>query len=134
MTQPTPLRPSPLAGAKAARRLFVRDLMIDASIGIHSHEQNGDQRVRVNIELDVRDETPVNDSIANVISYDDIVAGIKAIVAGGHINLVETLADRIGDFCMADRRVARARIRVEKLDAIREAQSVGVEIERVTSD
>ncbi len=134
MTQPTPLRLSPLAGAKAARRLFVHDLMIDASIGIHGYEQDGDQRVRINIEFDVRDEAPVNDSIANVISYDDIVAGIKAIVAQGHINLVETLADRIGDFCMADRRVVRARIRVEKLDAIREARSVGVEIERVTSD
>jgi len=134
MTQPTPFRPSPRLDARPARRLFIRDLMIDASIGIHRHERQGDQRVRINIDLSVRDETPVNDSIANVISYDDIVAGIKAIVAEGHINLVETLAERIGDFCMADRRVTAARVRVEKLDAIAEAQSVGVEIERVTSE
>ncbi|MCH9020042.1 MAG: dihydroneopterin aldolase, partial [Proteobacteria bacterium] len=81
-------------------------------------------------ELAVRDDGPIDDKIANVVSYDDIVAGVKAIVARGHVNLVETLAERIGDFCMADARVAAVRVRVEKLDAIREAASVGVEIER----
>ena len=132
MNRPTPLHtvPSPNAGT-AARTLFIRDLMLDCSIGIHSHEQDANQPVRVNIELTVRDDRPVDDKIANVISYDDIVGGIKAIVAGEHINLVETLADRIGDFCMSDPRALAARVRVEKLDAISEAASVGVEIEHL---
>lgn len=134
MTEPTPLRPIPLADAGGAvRRLFVRDLMVECSIGIHSHEHHGAQRVRVNVDLSVRDDRPVADRIANVISYDHIVGGVEAIVSAGHINLVETLADLIGDFCMSDRRVVSARIRVEKLDAISSAGSVGVEIERLTS-
>lgn len=132
MNRPTPLHTVPLPNAgTAARTLFIRDLMLDCSIGIHSHEQDANQPVRVNIELTVRDDRPVDDKIANVISYDDIVGGIKAIVAGEHINLVETLADRIGDFCMSDPRALAARVRVEKLDAIGEAASVGVEIERL---
>ena len=57
-------------------------------------------------------------------------AGIKAIIDAGHINLVETLAERIGDFCVADPRVLSARVRVEKLEAVAEAASAGVEIER----
>ena len=131
MTRPTPLRSAPFPGTDAAARtLFIRDLMLDCSIGIHSHERDADQRVRVNIEITVRDDRPVDDQIANVISYDDIVGGIKAIVGGGHINLVESLAERIGDFCMSDPRAIAARVRVEKLDAIAEAASVGVEIER----
>ncbi len=131
MTRPTPLRSAPFLGTDAAARtLFIRDLMLDCSIGIHSHERDADQRVRVNIEITVRDDRPVDDQIANVISYDDIVGGIKAIVVGGHINLVESLAERIGDFCMSDPRAIAARVRVEKLDAIAEAASVGVEIER----
>ncbi|MFQ5785254.1 MAG: dihydroneopterin aldolase [Alphaproteobacteria bacterium] len=131
MNQPTPLRPVPVSetGA-AARRLFVRDLMLDCMIGIHRHERDADQRVRVNIDLTVRDAKPVDDRIANVISYDDIVAGVKRIVDAGHINLVETLADRIADFCLSDSRVIATRVRVEKLDAIADAASVGVEIER----
>ena len=131
MSQATPLRPAPLTdGGARARTMFIHDLTLDCRIGVHRHEQDVGQRVRINIELAVRDGGPIDDKIANVVSYDDIVAGVKAIVARGHVNLVETLAERIGDFCMADARVAAVRVRVEKLDAIREAASVGVEIER----
>ena len=131
MPQPTPLRPSPAANdGQPARRMFIRDLVVGCWIGIHHHERDANQRVRINIDLTVRDLVPVEDSIVNVIDYDDIVAGIEAIVDSGHINLVETLADLIGDFCMADPRVTSARIKVEKLDAISQAASVGIEIER----
>ena len=49
----------------------------------------------------------------------------------GHVNLVETLAERIAEACLADLRVDAARGRVEKLAAIPEAASVGIEIERI---
>ena len=131
MPQPTPLRPMPLVDdGKPARRMFIHDLTLDCWIGIHHHERDAKQRVRINIDLTVRDLVPVEDSIANVIDYDHLIAGIEAIVESGHINLVETLADLIGDFCMADQRVTRARIKVEKLDALAQAASAGIEIER----
>lgn len=131
MTEPTPLRPLPtIDDGRPARRMFIHDLMLKCWIGIHHHEQGSDQRVRINIDLSVHDLTPVDDSIANVIDYDDIIAGVEAIVQSGHINLVETLADLIGDFCMADPRVSYAKIKVEKLDAIAQAGSAGIEIER----
>ena len=115
------------------RRIFVRDLMLEGRIGIHRHEQDATQRLRINVDLTLADAGPLDEKIANTVSYDDIVAGVKAIVDAGHVKLVETLADRIGDFCMADRRVAAARVRVEKLDAIADATSVGVEIERLNT-
>lgn len=131
MPQPTPLRPMPLVDdGKPARRMFIHDLTLDCWIGIHHHERDAKQRVRINIDLTVRDLVPVEDSIANVIDYDHLIAGIEAIVESGHINLVETLADLIGDFCMADRRVTKALIEVEKLDALAQAASAGVVIER----
>ncbi len=134
MPQPTPLRPMPLVDdGKPARRMFIHDLTLECWIGIHHHERDAKQRVRINIDLTVRDLAPVEDSIANVIDYDDIIAGVEAIVNSGHINLVETLADLIADFCMADPRVTRARIKVEKLDALAQAASAGIEIERQAS-
>ncbi|MFP6729993.1 MAG: dihydroneopterin aldolase [Alphaproteobacteria bacterium] len=134
MPQPTPLRPIPSANnGQPARRMFIHDLILDCWIGIHKHERDADQRVRINIDLTVRDLAPVEDSIANVIDYDDLIAGIEAIVNSGHINLVETLADLIGDFCMADSRVTNAKIRVEKLEAFTQAASTGIEIERIAS-
>ena len=113
------------------RLVRVRDLVLPASIGIYDHEKQAPQRVCFNVELKVRENGgPVGDDIANVLSYEDIVDGIKAIVADGHINLVETLAERVAELCLADPRVGSARVGVDKLDIVPEAASVGVEIER----
>jgi dihydroneopterin aldolase len=118
-------------GAARLRLVRVRDLVLPVSIGIYDHEKQAPQRVCINVELKVREgDGPVGDDIANVLSYEHIVNGIKAIVADGHINLVETLAERIAELCLADARVAQARIGVDKLDIVPEAASVGVEIER----
>ncbi|MBI3451624.1 MAG: dihydroneopterin aldolase, partial [Rhodospirillales bacterium] len=73
---------------------------------------------------------PFADKIANVVDYDAIVAGVRRIIAVGHVKLVETLAERIAAFCLEEPRVRLARVRVEKLDVYADAASVGVEIER----
>jgi dihydroneopterin aldolase len=133
MIRATPLGPVALSDTRPkVRAMFIRDLVIECSIGIHRHERGAPQRVRIDIDLTVRDDAPVDDNITNVISYDDIVEGVKSVAAAGHINLVETLADRIGDFCMTDRRVTRARVRVEKQGAVADVAGVGIEIERVS--
>ena len=121
-----PFTPAARNSDKAGRlRLVrVRDLVLPVSIGIYEHEKQAPQRVCINVELKVREgDGPIGDDIANVLSYEDIVNGIKAIVAGGHINLVETLAESIAGFCLADPRVALARIGVDKLDIVPEAAS-----------
>ena len=59
---------------------------------------------------------------------------MKEILAEGHINLVETLAEKVAGLCLSDPRVSGARVGVEKLHAISEAESVGVEIERVRAN
>ena len=119
------------APARRTRRVFVRDLVLSCLIGIHRHEQDGRQRVRINLDLEVAEgEGPIRDRLADVVCYEELVAGIRAIVGAGHINLVETLAERIAQHCLADRRVRSARVRVEKLDVFADAAAVGVEIER----
>ena len=69
-----------------------------------------------------------HDQIAEVPSYDDILKGIRAIVSEGHINLVETLAERIASHCLNDKRIVQVRVRIEKLE--RGPDAVGVEIVR----
>jgi len=68
----------------------------------------------------VADEPDISDdALSGVLNYAPIVAGIKAIAAAGHINLVETLAERIIDFCFAERRVAATRNRRREARCLR---------------
>lgn len=119
------------AAAKRRRRVFVRDLVLDSQIGVHGHEKGRAQPVRINVDLTVDEPAgPQPDAIEAVVCYETVVSAIRDILGAGHVNLVETLAERIAEACLTDARVATARIRVEKLAPIPDAASVGVEIER----
>ncbi len=125
-----PLISHHVASAKArVRHVFVRDLECQALIGIHPQEKINAQRIVVNIDLSVQ-EGSGDDDISHVVSYEIIVKKVEAIIASGHINLVETLCEKIAEACLKDARVLAARVRVEKPDIIPNARSVGVEIER----
>jgi len=121
--------------SRSIRHVFIRDLVLACSIGIHGHEKSTDQPVRINLDLAV-DESgkPIDDNIKNVICYEQLAKGVGDIIGRGHVNLVETLAEDIAAMCLNDRRVLSARVRVEKLDILEDAISVGVEIERINSE
>jgi len=115
-------------------RVRVRNLLVPCSIGIHDHERRRTQRVRINVELDVADPGPfASEEFGQVLNYETIVSGVRAIADAGHIELVETLAERIAVMCLADPRSVSVTVGVEKLDAYSEAESVGVSIVRERS-
>lgn len=119
--------------ARSIRHVFIHALELEADIGIHGHEIGALQPVRISVDLGVADETAGDDCIESVVDYEVIGNRIRALVAAGHVNLAETLAERIAAVCLSDRRVKSARVRVEKLTAMKNADAVGVEIERVRS-
>jgi dihydroneopterin aldolase len=102
-------------GMTKLRHVFIRDLELLAHIGIHGHEQTKHQPVRINVDLAVEDAQELEDRLDRVVDYESITLRIRAIVARGHINLAETLAETIASACLEDGRVKCARIRVEKL-------------------
>jgi dihydroneopterin aldolase len=111
-------------------KVIVRDLILDCRIGIFGMEQGVTQRVRFSVELEVYPRAaPLDENIANVVSYDFIIGGIKALAGDGHTLLVETLAERIAEHCLSDRRAAAVRVLVEKLDRVPGA-ALGAEIYR----
>jgi dihydroneopterin aldolase len=109
--------------------VLVRDLELLARIGVHGHEQGKPQPVRINIWL-TGEIVSTTDSLSDAIDYEAVAEKIRGIIATGHINLAETLAERIAAACFEDRRVTHARVRVEKLHALPGAAAAGVEIER----
>ena len=118
------------SAAARLRHVFVRDLEMQAVIGIYDHEKVTPQRLIINIDLSVREAEGMADEISHVVSYEIIVKKVEQIISEGHVNLVETLCEKIAQSCLRDSRVVAARVRVEKPDIIPHARSVGVEIER----
>lgn len=117
--------------AGAIRQVFVHDYETIAQIGVWDHEKERTQKIRINVDLSVCEKANHHqDQLENVLCYFEIVKGIEAIIAAGHINLVETLAENIASLCLADKSVMKAMVRVEKLEAVEKAASVGVAVER----
>jgi dihydroneopterin aldolase len=115
----------------AYRRVFVRDLEIVASVGVFEREKRYEQRIVVSADLYVRDEYDgVSDRVADVVDYGKVVEAISRLAQSEHVNLLETLAERIAAQCLADHRVDHVRVRIEKPDVLESCQSVGIEIER----
>jgi len=110
-------------------RIFVRNFVLPIAIGVYDEEQGITQEVGFSIEAEVAaGVSPKGDDLNEVPSYDELTGAVKAVVAAGHINLVETLAARIAERCLADKRIVSVRVRVEKLE--RGPDAVGVEIVR----
>ncbi len=130
MSKVEKVTPLPATATARSMKVFIRDLVLTCKIGIHQHERLAQQRVRINLEVTCLEHPAINDDVDNIVCYAEIMTGIRHVVSDQHINLVETLADRIAAMCLEDRRVTAAKVRVEKLDVFKEAESVGVEIER----
>jgi 7,8-dihydroneopterin aldolase/epimerase/oxygenase len=126
------------SAARALRHVFIRDLTLLASIGVHPHEHATPQRIRINIDLGVEDDgarafsraAVGRDELSRVVDYEVVTGLVRGVVASGHVMLVETLAERIAEACLSDPKIQLTRVRVEKLDVFADAASVGVEIER----
>ena len=123
------LSPYPRPEQPVLDKVRVMDLVLPARIGVWSEEQGVTQRVRFSVELSVYPTPRLGDELENVISYDFIIDGIKSILDEGHVLLVETLAERVAEHCLSDRRAAAVRVVVEKLDRVPGA-SLGCEIVR----
>ncbi len=119
--------------AARIRRVFVRDLEIVASVGVFEVEHRYEQRVMISVELSVDDTYDgVSEKLADVLDYGALVDGIERLTQSGHFKLIETLAERIAELCLADTRVLSVKVRIEKPDILPSCRAVGIEIERHT--
>lgn len=113
--------------ALAASKVFVTGLKVQAQIGVYRHEIGRVQPLIVDVELDV--PTSGSDRLAETVNYETILQAAQQLAGEGHIDLVETFAHRLAARCLADPRVTRARVRIEKPLALApDAVGAGVEI------
>ena len=112
-------------------KILINELTLDAFIGIHDFEKKKKQKIAISLSLDVDDNiSGIEHKIENFVSYEHIVNDIKSILKEGHIDLLETLGEKIVELCFKDKRVLTIKLKLEKLEVFKDASSVGIEIFR----
>lgn len=111
--------------------MFVRSLTVSAILGIHPEEREQPQPVRISFAMATDASTPArSDDIAQAVDYAAAASRVAALTVAGRFNLVETLAEHIAQLLLTEFPVQRVRVEVEKPEALADADSVGVTIER----
>ena len=112
------------------RRIFVREVVLNARIGIQPAELAAPQRLVLSVDLFVplALSTPKHDRIHEVVDYDFVRTSIRDRVAAGHINLQETLVDDIARTLLAHPAVRAVRVASEKPDVYEDVEAVGIEV------
>ena len=122
---------SPLAHElRNCRRLFLRNYVVNAHIGVHDFEQGRAQRLLINVDLFVplENSTPKADLLSEVVDYDFIRHTVSQRIARGHIGLQETLVDELLAQLLLHPLVRAARVSTEKPDVYPDCDAVGVEV------
>jgi dihydroneopterin aldolase len=83
--------------------------------GVFEHEraEGQDFLVDVVLYLDTR-PAALSDDIADTVNYADVARSVTSIVGGEPVNLIETLAARIAEACLADAKVETVEVTVHK--------------------
>jgi dihydroneopterin aldolase len=111
--------------------IVIRDLRVEALVGIHRRERHVPQTVSIDLEIGVPGAAVfASDKVADTIDYEQVALRIRALAAAGHFRLVETLADRIATLLVNELRAPWARVSVAKVGILANAKYVGVTIER----
>ncbi len=109
--------------------IVLDDLTVAMRLGIHPHEVEP-QRVRLSVRMTVAyPQPPSADAIDEVLDYDFVREGIRALADGPGFALQETLVEAVAALCLADARVREVRVRSTKLDVYPDAR-VGCEVVR----
>ena len=114
---------------KYTRKVIIKNYIINIFIGLHDFEKKKKQRVRFNLEI-ISDENikPNSINLKSIVNYEDIINKITYITNKKHFELLQDLAEEIFDIIFNYKIVKKIKIKIEKLDIIRNTESVGVEI------
>ena len=117
------------------RTVFIKDFIIQEIIGIHEHEKTKKQKIKFNIVVNVDQNTvPDEKNIKSIVDYEKITNKLENLLKNKKYNFLESLAEDSFKEIFEDKRINSIKIKIEKPDAIKNADSVGVEVFKNRSD
>ena len=116
---------------KYKRKIIIKNLVLKIFIGIHSFEKKKKQKVKFNIEI-VTDPNlkPNNKDLSSILNYEEVIDKIQILVNKQHHELLEDLAENIFEIIFQYELVKKINLKVEKLEIIKNSESVGIEISK----
>ena len=116
---------------KYVRKVSIKNLILKISVGLHDFEKKKKQRVRFNIDISTDSNIkPNNNNLASIVNYEDTINKITYITKKKHHELLEDLAENIFDIIFESKIVIKVNLKLEKLDIIKNTESVGIEVSK----
>ena len=117
------------------RTVLIKDFVINEIIGIHEHEKINKQKIIFNIVIDVNQNTlPDENNLSSIVDYEIIVNKLEKLARNKKYNFLESLVEDSFKEIFEDKRINSVKIKIEKPDAIKNANSVGVEVFKTRKD
>lgn len=98
--------------------ITIAGLRVRGHHGVYDFERRDGQDFVVDVVLDL-DLSPAaaSDDVADTVHYGELAEALAKVIAGEPVNLLETLAQRLADVCLADSRLTAVTITVHKPQA-----------------
>ena len=116
---------------KYKRKVSIKNLILKISVGLHDFEIIEKQRVRFSIDISTDSNIkPNNNDLSSIVNYEDTIKKITYITEKKHHELLEDLAENIFDIIFESKIVKKVNLKLEKLDIIKNTESVGIEVSK----
>ena len=116
---------------KYVKRVIVKDLVLLIFVGIHKFEKLKKQKVKFNLEITT--DPNLKPDIKSIVNYETIVNDIKKLIDKKHYELLESLSEAIFDEIFKNKNVKKIKLKIEKLEILKECSSVGIQITKKRS-
>jgi len=117
------------------RSVLIKNFIIQEIIGVHEHEKIKKQKIKFNIVIDVdQNVLPDEKDIKSIVDYEKITNNLKNLTKNKKYNFLESLAEDSFKEIFEDKRINSVKIKIEKPEAIKNADSVGVEVFKSRKD
>jgi len=111
---------------KYNKKVIIKDLILLLSVGIHKFEKIKKQNVKFNIEITT--DSNLKPDVKTIVNYESIINDIKRLTEKTHFELLESLSESIFHEIFKNKKIKKIRLKIEKLDIIKETKSVGIEV------
>ena len=120
---------------KSKRKVIIKNLIISMFIGIHDFEKRKKQRVKFNITITTDSKIePNKKELSTILDYEKVIKNLTLLVGKKHYDLLEELSESIFEMIFKNKLVKKVNLKLEKLDIIKNAESVGIEVAKIKDE